>query len=222
MASQNCPVCRARRPKRACPALGQTICTVCCATKRLAEIACPADCSYLSAARSHPPAVVQKRQERDLTFLLPLVADLTQTQYRLVVLLQSVIVKHAAGAMPGVEDSDVAEAAAAAAATLETAGKGIIYEHRAVSVPAQRLTEEIRAVVADLVARNPSQQGRLERDTAAALRRIERGARSAERSLPGDAPPIYLGLLNRVFATAPTADNAAVLEPPSGNLIVQP
>lgn len=222
MTSQKCPVCRERKPKRTCPALGQTICTVCCATKRLVEIACPADCVYLSSARSHPPAVVQRRQERDLAFLLPLVSDLTETQYRLVVLLQSVIVKYAEGAMPRIEDVDVAEAAAAAAATLETAGKGIIYEHQAVSVPAQRLTQELRTVLADLVARNPSQQGRVERDTAAALRRIERGARAAQAALPGDDAPVYLGLLARVFASAQGAGTSSGLEPPQGNLIVQP
>jgi hypothetical protein len=224
MTNQKCPVCRARKPKRACPALGQTICTVCCATKRLVEIACPADCIYLSSARSHPPAVVQRRQERDLGFLLPLVSDLTETQYRLVVLLQSVIVKHAEGAMPPLQDGEIAEAAAASAATLETAGKGIIYEHQAVSVPAQRLAVELRRVVADLLSRNPSQQSRVERDTAAALRRIEQGARTAERALGGDEPPVYLKLLGRTFTAVPgsAGDDAPALEPPQGNLIIQP
>ena len=33
-----CPVCGQRKARRECPALGQTICTVCCATKRLVEI----------------------------------------------------------------------------------------------------------------------------------------------------------------------------------------
>jgi hypothetical protein len=223
MTNQKCPVCRERKPKRACPALGQTICTVCCATKRLVEIKCPTDCVYLTSARSHPPAVVQRRQERDLGFLLPLVSDLTETQYRLVVLLQSVIVKHAEGALPPLLDGDVAEAAAAAAATLETAGKGIIYEHQAVSVPAQRLTADLRQVVADLLDRNPSQQARVERDIAAALRRIERGARGAERALPGDESPVYLKLLSRTFVPAPgsAGEETPALEPQS-NLIIQP
>ena len=108
MSNQKCPVCRERRPKRSCPALGQTICTVCCATKRLVEIRCPPDCVYLSSAKAHPAAVVQRRQDRDLGFLLPLVASLSETQYRLVVLFQSVIVRHAAAAMPPIYDVDVA------------------------------------------------------------------------------------------------------------------
>jgi hypothetical protein len=200
MSTQKCPVCRERRPKRSCPALNQTICTVCCATKRLVEINCPADCVYLSAAKSHPPAVVQRRQERDVGFLLPLVSDLTETQYRLVVLFQSVTIKHAEHAVPALLDLDVAEGAAAAASTLETAGKGIIYEHQAVSVPAQRLTAEYSRVVSELIAQNTAQQSRVERDSAIALRKIEAGARAAERALTGDEAPVYLNLLGRVFA----------------------
>ena len=36
-------------------------------------------------------------------------------------------------------DDDVAEAAAALAATFETASRGVIYEHRPASLPAERL-----------------------------------------------------------------------------------
>ncbi len=209
MSSQKCPVCRERRPKRSCPALNQTICTVCCATKRLIEIACPADCVYLTSAKAHPPAVVQRRQERDVGFLLPLIADLSETQYRLVVLFQSVTVKHAERAVPALLDVDVAEGAAAAASTLETARKGIIYEHQAVSVPAQRLTDEYARVVAELIAKNTSQQSRIERDAAAALRKIEAGARGADTALAGDEAPVYVKLLGRVFAAPGKADEAS-------------
>jgi hypothetical protein len=217
MPSQNCPVCRERRPKRSCPALNQTICTVCCATKRLVEIQCPADCVYLTSAKAHPPAVVQRRQERDVGFLLPLVSDLTETQYRLVVLFQSVTVKHADRAMPALLDQDVAEGAAAAASTLETARKGIIYEHQAVSVPAQRLTDEYARVVSELIAQNTSQQSRLERDAAAALRKLEAGARAAEKALAGDEAPVYLKLLSRVFAAPGKTDDT-----PRSGLITAP
>lgn len=217
MSYQKCPVCGDRRPKRSCPALQQTICTVCCATKRLVEINCPADCVYLSAAKAHPAAVVQRRQERDVGFLLPLVADLTETQYRLVVLFQSVTVKHAEHAAPPLLDVDIAEGAAAAASTLETARKGIIYQHQAVSVPAQRLTDEYARIVAELIKQNAAQQGRVERDAAAALRKIEAGARTAQSALAGDEAPVYLKILGRVFAGTPAAG-----EPPRSGLITAP
>ncbi len=227
MAIQKCPVCRDRKPKRSCPALGQTICTVCCATKRLAEINCPPDCVYLSSAKAHPPAVVQRRQERDLGFLLPLISSLTEAQSRLVVLLQSAIVRHAEGASPPLYDVDVADAAAAVAATLETARKGIIYEHQAVSLPAQGLTTELRQVLEALVTQNPTLVARLERDAAIALRQIEQGARTAEHALAGDEAPVYLKLLERVFAGQPgeigtTPGDAAAATAPGSGLIIQP
>lgn len=227
MTNQKCPVCRDRKPKRSCPALGQTICTVCCATKRLVEISCPQNCIYLSSSRAHPPAVVQRRQDRDLGFMLPLVSRLTETQYRLVVLFQSVIVRHAAGAMPRLYDIDVAEGSAAAAATLETSRKGIIYEHQAMSAPAQRLASELGQVVGDIIKQNTTQQSRIERDAAAALRGIEEGARTAQAALAGDDAPVYLNMLGRIFAGAgqgssPAAAGAAGPGKPGGGLIIEP
>jgi hypothetical protein len=186
------------------------------------EIPCPQDCVYLATARSHPPAVVQRRQERDLTFLLPLVSDLTDTQHRLLLVLQSIIVQHAEGAIPALLDVDIAEASAALAATLETAGKGIIYEHHAVSAPAQRLTGELRRAVANLVEQSPSHQGRLERESAAALRRIERGARAAEQALAGDPAPVYLRLLQRMLSGTRGGDVSDDPSGSTGGLIVQP
>jgi hypothetical protein len=199
------------------------ICTVCCATKRRVEIACPDDCVYLALAIAHPPAVVQRRQQRDLTFLLPLVASLTETQTQLLALFQSVTAQYAAAAVPSLLDEDVAAGAAAAAATLETARKGIIYEHQAVSVPAQRYTAELSRVVAEIIAHNSTQQARVERDAAAVLRVIEQAARDAAKALEGDEPPVFLNLLGRMMRQAERAPS----EPAgggssSGNLIIEP
>ncbi|SVD73437.1 uncharacterized protein METZ01_LOCUS426291, partial [marine metagenome] len=66
--SQRCPRCKRRLPRRKCPALGYQICAVCCGTKRLVEINCPSDCGYLASSKAHPPAVVQRQQERDIIF----------------------------------------------------------------------------------------------------------------------------------------------------------
>ena len=152
-------------------------------------------------------------------FLFPLVSDLSETQYRLVVVFQSITVKHAETAIPAVHDADVAEAAAVVASTLETAGKGIIYEHQAASVPAQRLSTELRRVVDDLIRQNSTQQSRVERDSAAALRRVERGARTAAAALAGDEQPVYLKLLGRVLGAQ---DSGQPGPPDQGSLIVQP
>jgi len=227
MGLQKCPVCRDRKPKRMCPARGDTICTVCCATKRQVEIDCPPDCVYLSSARAHPPAVVQRRQERDVSFILPIVSELTDTQYRLLLLFQSATVHHASSALPRLRDEDVAEASAAAASTLETARKGIIYEHQAVSVPAQRLTAELGRVVTELSAQAGSQQARLERDAAVALRRLEQGATSAGKAgspLEGDEAPVYLNLLARLLRDRPGTPEPGGPPAPAagGGLIIPP
>src|SRR5688572_28336401 len=91
-----CPLCHTRKARRACPALGQQICAVSCATKRVIESTCPSDCVYLASAREHPPAVTKKRNERDLATLLGIVRDFTHTQSELFILVVTTISKHAA------------------------------------------------------------------------------------------------------------------------------
>jgi hypothetical protein len=205
-----CPLCHARPAKRACPGVNREICAVCCGTKRLVEIACPADCPYLASARSHPPAVVQRQQERDLHFLLPRISDLSDTQYQLFLFVQAMVLRHAREAMPGPRDVDVADAAATVAATLETAGKGIIYEHQAASIPAQRLAVEIGRAIGDLAERAGAGRTHLERDAAQALGRLERAAREAEAALPDQAHPAssWLTLAARLMAGAVTSEDA--------------
>ena len=151
-----------------------------------------------------------------MRYFLPLIADLSEAQYRLLLLFQAIVVKHAQGALPPVRDDDVADAAAAVAATLETARKGIIYEHRAAAIPAQRLAAELTAAAAE-IAKREGAPATVERDAAVALRRIERGARGAAAALAGDEPPIFLGLVRRMMAGAA---EAAAPEPPQGRVII--
>lgn len=207
-----CPLCSTRKARRACPALGREICPVCCGTKRLVEIACPADCQYLTSARAHPPAVVQRQQERDVRFLLAHLSDVPEIQYQLVLVFQALVLQHARQAMPPLVDADVAEAAATVAATIETARKGIIYEHRAASLTAQRLATAISERIADFVKRAGAEGGRIERDAAAALRALERLARAAATELPDPSDPhtSWLALAARV-----TSASASTPEPGS-------
>ncbi len=144
--------------------------------------------------------MIQRRQEQDLRFFLPLVSDLTEGQFHLLLFLQTTVVRHAAGAVPPLLDLEVAEAAGALAATLETAGKGIIYEHHATSMPAQRLAAEFRRALAELMADAGAAQRSVERDVALAARRLEQGAKTAAKALPADEPPVYLRLLGRLMS----------------------
>jgi hypothetical protein len=196
-----CPSCGQRRGRRQCPALGAQICTVCCGSKRLTEIRCPSDCAYLTTARLHPPAVVQRRREVQGRFLATIVDGLTQPQYQLFLLLQIAVADHVArAAAPAPRGSDIAEAAGTLAATYETASKGIIYEHHATGLPAQRVAADLRAAIEAI-----GREGRMPRDAdlAAVLRRTERAAREADAALNGD--DAYRSLLADLFPGAGAA-----------------
>ena len=169
-----CPLCNQRKAKRACPALGKQICAVCCGTKRLVEIVCPPDCGYLSASRANPPAVVQRQREMDRAMLMPLLQGLSERQARLFLMLAAVVARHRPEAFQKLIDDDIAQGAGALASTLETAAKGIVYEHQPASLVGARLMNELKGVVDQGVK---SAGPALERDAATALRRIEHAAK---------------------------------------------
>jgi len=209
----SCPVCGVRKERRACPALKQKICAVCCGTKRLSEIQCPDDCVYLSTAREHPAAVVKRQQEHDVAILLPTLQGLTERQYQLFFLFQSLIARHVPEGFSRLIDDDVAEAAATTAATLETAARGVIYDHAAQSRPAQRLATEMKGMLAEM-----QQQGATvyDREAAIVLRAIEKGARDTRKAEAGDMS--YLALIARLLQRNRTA--AQPPEQPPSSLII--
>ena len=135
----SCPLCSTRPAKRRCPALQQEICPACCGAKRLVEIRCPDDCGYLASARRHPAAAVQRQHELDVALLLPAMSGFTDRQSRFFFLFQSIAVRHPAEVLRPLVDADVAEAASATAATLETASRGVIYEQAPAAPNAQDL-----------------------------------------------------------------------------------
>ena len=211
MAKTTCPACGTRRARRACPALGQQICPVCCGTKRLVEIACPADCSYLRSANAHPPAAVQRQQERDFGFLLPLFGQLTERQQQIALLLQAALRADASDA-PARSDADAELAAKATAETFETASRGIVYEHRATSIAAQRLASLMQA----LIEEQRKEGVRLpDEDVAAAARCIETAAREAAGAL-GGGDGAYLALVDRLLKSTekPRSDEKPLIVAP--------
>jgi hypothetical protein len=189
-----CPVCNQRKERRACPALGQTICTVCCATKRLVEINCPSDCVHLAVAREHPAAVVKRQQERDAMALLPTIRELTERQQQLFFLLQTAIARHTPDGFARLNDDDVMQAAGALAATFETAARGVIYEHAPDSPVAHRLAADLRAMLDEV-----RKQARVyDHEIAVVLRAIERGARETRTQFAGETGA-YLALMGRLL-----------------------
>jgi len=189
-----CPSCGHRKARRECPALASTICPVCCGTKRLVEIQCPSDCVYLASAREHPAAVVRRQQERDVSRLLPTIRHLTERQYQPFFLVQTVIVRHKPQGLIRLVDADVAEAAAALAATLETAARGVIYEHTPQSPPALALVAEMKAMLAQVREQGATVH---DRETAIVLRAIEQGTR--EVNAPDEGDTAYVDRIARLL-----------------------
>jgi hypothetical protein len=213
----SCPVlcfsCGQRKGRRDCPALGAAICTVCCGTKRQVEIACRPDCAYLASAREHPAAVVRRKREQDAAELIPTIRHLTERQYQLFFVFQTTITRYKPTGLSRLIDSDVAEAAQAVAATLETSARGVIYEHTPPGSAAQGLAAELKRTLAEIREHGARV---FDHECAVVLRAIEKGARSAGTAQ--DAGTKYLDLLSRLLQAsgmeAATVSSAAGSESP--------
>jgi hypothetical protein len=215
-----CPVCDRRKPRRACPALGQTICTVCCATKRLIEINCPPACPHLAAAREHPAAVVKRQQESDVALILPTLRELTERQHQLFFLFHTAIARHTPEGFGRLNDDDVAEATAALASTFETAARGVIYEHVPESPVARRLAADLTAMLDEMRLQGARVY---DHETAVVLRAIERGARELRKQRDG-ATDTYLSVMGRLLHVNQMAQSSgdSALEKRTGSSIVLP
>jgi hypothetical protein len=185
------------------------------------EIRCPDTCTYLAAAREHPAAVVKRQQERDLAVLLPTISHLTERQRQLFFLVHSVIARHTPEALGRLIDDDVAQASGAVAATFETAGRGVLYEHKPASLPAQRLAREITAMIEEIRSHGTKVY---DGEVAIVLRAVERGARDAHkqppavRTLPAE-DSAYISLVGRLLRVK-SRPSTAEPDPPASSLIL--
>jgi hypothetical protein len=167
---------------------------VCCGTKRLTHIACPSDCAWLVSAREHPPAIAVRRQQRDVGFFLQLVRDFNERQSQLFLLISTFLVRYEPPELQPVIDDDLAEAMGALAATYETAIRGVIYEHRPASLPAERLVAALKPMLTEAGKGGGTS---FERDAAAVLRRIEAAVREVRTGDPENRRA-FLDLVGRL------------------------
>jgi hypothetical protein len=205
----------------------------------MVQIHCPNDCAYLASAREHPPAAAVRRQQRDIAFVMQFVRDFNERQSKLFLLIARFVGSvdrdedrfargedgdrfareinepvHAVGL--SLIDNDVAEAAAALAATYETAARGVIYEHRPASLPAERLMSALKPLLAEA---GHGQGSAFERDAAVVLRRVEEAVRDVREHDPTDRRA-FLDLIGRVISRAPAASDAEPARPEPSRLIV--
>ncbi|MDO8835909.1 MAG: hypothetical protein Q7V01_09940 [Vicinamibacterales bacterium] len=214
-----CPLCQSRPARRQCPALDRTICPVCCGTKRRAEIRCPDTCGYLANSQAHPPVIVQRQHERDVAALLPALSGLPEAHQQLFFLTLSLIDRHRGDdlGLDAATDADVADALASLAGTFETAARGLIYEQRAGSLPAQRLAADIKHVYDELGHDRPS--GFAE-EASRVLRRLEACVAEAHRA-GLDTRRGFLDLAGRMAARLGAPDPDAGRTPaPQPSIII--
>jgi hypothetical protein len=217
-----CPLCGARRARRGCPALGQQICAVCCGTKRLVQIQCPSDCTWLASAREHPPAVIVRQQQRDIGLFAQFMRDFSERQSQIFFLVITFLARYQPSELQPLIDDDVAEGMAALASTFETASRGVIYEHRPASLQAERLIAAMKPALAE-AARGAGTA--FERDAAVVLRRIQEAVGEVH-SLDVQNRRALLDLLKRIVTTMPSGDDAgpdgAAGDPPSATRLIVP
>ena len=142
--------------------------------------------------------------------LLPTIRHLTERQYQLFFLFHTMMARYTPQGFSRLVDADVADAAAAVAATLETAARGVIYEHTPQGPPAQALATELTTMLATV-----REQGAkvFDREAAIVLRAIEQGARGT--TVPADGPTGYLDLVARLLQGTGTEPPAAETAPAS-------
>jgi hypothetical protein len=164
---------------------------------------------------------VRRQQEDDSRVLLPTVRDLNERQADLMSRILAFVRDYRGDPLLKTTDADVEAAAAALAATHETASRGLIYEQRPSAFSAQRLASDLTALISEGGGERTSS---LDRDLAAVFRAIERGAREARKSLPG-GDTAYLALLRRVIVPAEQrADQAPApgLIDRGGSMLIRP
>ena len=146
--------------------------------------------------------------------LLPTIRHLTERQYQLFFLFQTLVARHVPEGFSRLVDDDLADAAGTFAATLETASRGVIYEHPPQSVVAQRLITEMKTLLAQMKEQGATAY---DHEIAIVLRSIEQGAREIRQVTPGHTA--YLDLVGRLLQVN-RATEAPAAQPAASSLIL--
>jgi hypothetical protein len=137
---------------------------------------------------------VQRQRELDVARVRRIFEGLSSRQVDLFSVATAVIGQES----PRPTDSDVAEAAIAQASTLDTAARGILYEHQPTSLAAQRLVRRFREVLEHEEARLP----RTSAVAAEVFRRIAEAARPASGGGDTASTSSFVDLLDRLRAAS--------------------
>ena len=208
-----CPLCDARKGKRACPARGALICSACCGQKRLVEIDCPPDCGYLTGAHAAGWDGRARDRERDGRRLGPHAAGLGEGQLRLLLLALAGVVSLQAR-RADLDDALLLEAVVALRKTTDTHERGVIYEHPATDPRAQGLVHDLASLF-EAKGENGAVHRPSDRDLGQVLRALEGALRGTLQEREG--PRAFLATAARL-----TGRLGRPPAPPSRPLIIEP
>lgn len=154
-----CSICGKRRAERFCPAKGEKICSVCCATEREVRLDCPVDCPYLIAAHRYEQEHRPPLAPGDLLFSnVQLSSDLLYKNEVFLSGLGYALLRFAADHRE-LADGDIFTALEALAETYRTLVSGIYYEKPPSAPLPGALYAALAAFITDYKKQEVSQKG---------------------------------------------------------------
>src|SRR6185503_14738102 len=120
--------------------------------------------------------------------------DFSERQVRLFLMFATFVARYEPLELQPIIDDDVRDAASALASTFETSSRGVIYEHRPSSLPAERLATNLKTL---LTESGKSGGSAFDRDAAMVLRRLSEAVDEARKLEPANRRA-FLDLLRRV------------------------
>jgi hypothetical protein len=155
----SCPICEKRKPKRFCPAKGESICAVCCGTEREVTIDCPADCPHLMQARRYEEQHPKEFAREEILFAdVEIPPPIIQARQPVVSGLGFTVLKFARD-NASLADGDVLTAIIALAEAYRTLGSGIYYEKPPETPVAGELYAALAAFLEDAKKQEAGQSG---------------------------------------------------------------
>jgi hypothetical protein len=154
-----CSICGKRRAERFCPAKGERICSVCCATEREVHLDCPLDCPYLIAAHRYEQEHRAPLAPGDLPFSsVHLSSDLLYKNEVFLSGLGYALLNFSADRKE-LADGDIFAALEALAETYRTLVSGIYYEKPPAAALSHALYAALTSFIQDYKKQDSSQKG---------------------------------------------------------------
>lgn len=148
--------------------------------------------------------------------LLRFIRDFNERQSQLFAMTVSFLVRYESPELQPLVDEDITEAAAALAATFETASRGVIYEHRPASLAAERLLAALKPLLSEA---GQHAGAAFERDAAVVMRRLAEAVGELRALAPGNRRA-FVELLGRTMRKSGPAEGQQAPAPDQPRLIV--